>query len=102
MIQLKWARELSRVFPMDEIILTKEYLKEFLSSLAIRKMQTKTTLRFHLGLLRELRSTKQLITLLLRLWGWGTHSLLLGMQIGISTMQISTESAQNTKSKLTI
>lgn len=53
MIQLKWVRELSRVFPMDEIILTKEYLKELSSSLAIRKMQKKkTTLRFHLALVR--------------------------------------------------
>lgn len=68
MIQLKWVRELNRVFPMDEIILTKEYLKELSSFLAIREMQTKTTLRFHLSL----KSTKQLITLLLRLWGWGT------------------------------
>jgi hypothetical protein len=44
----KWATELNRTFSKKEIKMAKKHMKKFSPSLAIEKMQIKTTLRFHL------------------------------------------------------
>jgi hypothetical protein len=44
----KWATELNRTFPKEEIQVSKKHMKKFSPSLAIKEMQIKTTLRFHL------------------------------------------------------
>jgi hypothetical protein len=43
----KWATELKRSFSKDEVQIAKKHMKKCLPSLAIKKMQIKTTLRFH-------------------------------------------------------
>jgi hypothetical protein len=44
----KWATELNRTFSKEDVQMVKKHIKQFSPSLAIKKMQIKTTLRFHL------------------------------------------------------
>jgi hypothetical protein len=44
----KWATEQNRTFSKEEIQMLEKHTKKFLLSLAIKEMQIKITLRFHL------------------------------------------------------
>jgi hypothetical protein len=44
----KWTTELNRTFKKDGVQTTKKHMKKCSPSLAIKEMQIKTTLRFHL------------------------------------------------------
>jgi hypothetical protein len=48
----KWATELNRTFSKEEIQVAKKHNRKCTPSLATKEMQVKTTLRFHLTLVR--------------------------------------------------
>jgi hypothetical protein len=44
----KWGTELNKEFSIEEYRMAEKHLKKYSTSLIIREMQIKTTLRFHL------------------------------------------------------
>ena len=70
-------------------------MKRCSASLAIREMQIKSTMQYHLTPVRVANINKQVLE---RMWRKGNPSaLLVGMQTGVTTVENSVEFPQKTK-----
>ena len=86
----KWDTELNKTFSVEEHRMTKKHLRKCFTSLAIKEMQIKTTLRFHLTPVRLAKIHTQMTIDAGEVGEKEEHSpLLVGLQTNTTALEIS-------------
>ena len=96
----KWIKDLDRHFSKEDMQMAKKHMKRCSTTLIIREMQIKTTVRYHLIPVRIVIKQKNL-QVLERIWRKGNPPILLvGMQTNEAIMENSVEISLKSRNKI--